>query len=675
MLLRKAFYYLSSDEATCLWEPSKERFESSNLVRFIKYINNKYSLNLSNYEELYNWSISTNTNDNGCEKFWSSLWDFCQIKAEIKGESILQNADDFINAQWFSQARLNFAENLLRKKNNETALYFRAENIFSRNISFQELQIQVSKLQQFLVEIGITANDRIALFVPNSIEAVVFLLAAASLGAICSFCSPDFGVQGVIDRFGQIEPILFIYTDKCVYNGKVIDSQDKVSEIIKNLPSLKNIICISYFNEKISLNMQRNIQNYSLHVYPEIIELYKEKELIFKQLPFNHPLYIMYSSGTTGIPKCIVHGAGGTLLQHLKEHILHCDFKANEKIFYYSTCGWMMWQWLVSALASECSLLLYDGSPFSPDSQVLLKYIDEEKAQFFGTSAKYIDSLKKSHCQPNTIYEFKTLKTIGSTGSPLQAESFDYVYESIKKDICLSSLSGGTDIISCFVLGNPIGKVYRGEIQTRGLGMKVEVFNENGESVVQQKGEMVCSFPFPSQPIYFWNDPEKIKYKASYFERFKNIWHHGDWIEITQHNGIIIYGRSDATLNPGGVRIGTAEIYRQVEQFEEVLECIAVDQNWKNDNRIILFLRLRESVTLTEKLITDIKSALRKNCSPRHVPAKIIAIPDIPKTKSGKIVEIAVRNTIHNIEIKNKESMANPECLAFFKNIIELNMD
>ncbi|KAB8040686.1 acetoacetate--CoA ligase [Silvanigrella paludirubra] len=674
MFKAQQFKTFFTSSAECQWEPSQEKVYSSNLYHFIKAVNLKFNLNITNFEELYRWSIGTDHLKN-VENFWSFLWDYTNIKSTIKGNIIAENLTSFENVKWFPEAKLNFAENILRKKNNDNAILFKGENILSRNLTWLELNQNVSKIQQFLIENNIKTEDRIALFIPNIPEAIVFLLAASSIGAICTFCSPDFGVQGIIDRFSQVEPTVFVYSDYYLYNGKKISTIEKVNESLKRLPTIKKIVEISYFSEKnseflLSKNLKENFK-----FYHSILNEYSSKEISFKQLPFNHPLYIMYSSGTTGIPKCIVHGAGGTLLQHLKEHQLHCDFKSGDKVFYYTTCGWMMWQWLVSSLASECTVLLYDGSPFYPSPDVLFEYIDKEQARFFGTSAKFIDSIRKINLIPKEKYSFQYLDTIGSTGSPLVAESFDYVYLNIKQNICLSSLSGGTDIISCFVLGNPIGKVYRGEIQSCGLGMKVEVFSDEGKKIYSDKGELVCSLPFPSQPIYFWNDKDNSKYKASYFNKYKNVWHHGDWMEINDHGGIIIYGRSDSTLNPGGVRIGTAEIYRQVEQFDEIIESLAIDQKWGNDSRIILFVKMKEGKNLSDLLIQDIKLKLKINCSPRHIPAKIIAVPDIPKTKSGKIVEIAVKNIVNKNEVKNKESMANPDSLLFFENINELTME
>jgi acetoacetyl-CoA synthetase len=535
-------------------------------------------------------------------------------------------------------------------------------------MSYAELHAEVSRLAQAMREAGVTAGDRIAGMMPNMPETVIAMLAATSIGAVWSSCSPDFGVDGVIDRFGQIEPRMLFAADGYFYNGKPVDGLGKLREIVPRLPSLERTVVVAYARAWPPLDGVADAIDWR-----DLVAEYEPGEIAFERLPFNHPVYILYSSGTTGVPKCIVHGAGGTLLQHMKEHILHCDIKPGDRVFYFTTCGWMMWNWLASALAAQATLLLYDGSPFYPSGNVLFDYADDERMTLFGTSAKYIDALGKAGLKPRETHRLQALKTMTSTGSPLAPESFDYVYRDIKADLHLASISGGTDLIACFVLGNPIAPVWRGEIQTPALGMAVEVFDPHGRPLHGEKGELICTKPFPSMPVGFWNDPSGVKYRAAYFERFPGVWHHGDFVAWSEHGGIVIYGRSDATLNPGGVRIGTAEIYRQVEQLDEVIESIVVGQDWDHDVRVVLFVVLRESSYLDDGLIDKIKGHIRSHCSPRHVPAKVIQVGDIPRTKSGKITELAVRDVIHGRKVNNKEALANPEALDLYKNLPELS--
>ena len=651
----------SDSSRKLLWTPSGERITDANMTRFIEFVNTEYKQQLRSYNNLYTWSIENRVD------FWEGVWKFVNIKASEPYHTVLIDSEDMIGAKWFMGSRLNFAENLLRYRDEKTALIFKGEDQGSISMTYAKLYDNVARLAKSLREMGVTTGDRVAGFIPNMSEAVIAMLAAASIGAIWSSCSPDFGIKGVLDRFGQIKPKVLFTANGYSYDGKVHDSLPRITEAAKKLPSIEKIIVVPYKGSNGNIGHLR-----SAIWYQDFISQKTELDIVFEQLPFNHPLYIMYSSGTTGLPKCMVHGTGGTLIQHLKELILHTDLKRNDTIFYFTTCGWMMWNWLVSSLAVGCSVLLFDGSPFYPDPGALFKLTEDERISVFGTSAKYLASLENAGVKPGKQFDLGSLKAILSTGSPLSTESFDYVYREIKKDCCLSSISGGTDIISCFGVGNPIGPVYSGELQCRGLGMKVEAFDSNGKSVVEQKGELVCTASFPSMPIYFWNDKTDKKYKEAYFKTYPDTWHHGDYVEIKKNGGLIIYGRSDATLNPGGVRIGTAEIYRQVESLDEISDSIVVGQDWKNDVRVILFVELSKGVELTLELKKKIKRTIKENTTPRHIPARIIAVKEIPYTINMKKVEIAVKNVIHNRPNLNLDALANPGSLKCYENIPEL---
>lgn len=643
-----------------LWQPKQP--EASNMWQFMRFVEKKYSLQFKDYQQLHRWSIKEPAD------FWQTLCDYFGLTFNTPAKEILNHYEHMLDAHWFNGARFNFAEKLLKRRDAHPALISVNEEGQREVLTYQQLYQAVARCAEALKEAGVLTGDRIAAIMPNVSYTIIAMLATTSLGAIWSSCSPDFGAQAIIDRLGQIKPKVLFACDGHQYLGKRHAAVAKIIEVSQAISSLSKLVICPILHEQLDLKTIRHALLWDDFLKPA-------KDCEFKALPFAHPIYILYSSGTTGKPKCIVHGAGGTLVQHLKELGLHTDLSSQDKLFFYTTCGWMMWNWMVSGLALGATLTLYEGAPTYPDIYRLFQLIETEKITVFGTSAKFISALEKAEAKPSARFSLKSLRLILSTGSPLLPKNYDFVYQHIKEEVQLSSISGGTDIVSCFALGNPILPVYRGELQCLGLGMAVEVFNEQGQSVCEEQGELVCTKPFPCMPIGFWNDPLREAYKHAYFEHFASVWAHGDFAEITKHGGLILYGRSDAILNPGGVRIGTAEIYRQVEKVPEVLDSLVIGQNWQEDVRIILFVKLREDKTLDQNLEDRIRQVIRSNASPRHVPAKILQVPDIPHTISGKIVEIAVRQVVHHQKINNLASLANPEALEYFKNRRELSED
>jgi acetoacetyl-CoA synthetase len=642
-----------------IWSPDPARVAASNLSRFAELVRARHGAPTESFDALWRWSIDRR------EDFWQAVVDFTGLVLDRGSAPVLEHRDRLPGAIWFGDAQLNFAENLLTGHDDGEALVFRNELDTRRALTFAELRREVARIASGLRALGVDRGDRVAGYLPNIPETVVAMLATASLGAVWTSCSPDFGIAGVLDRFGQVEPKVLFAADGYFYGGKTLDSRPALASILEHLPSLRGVVVVGYVDaEPTQYDLPRSI------AYSQFGE--SAAPLEFTRVAFNAPLYVMYSSGTTGVPKCIVHGVGGTLLQHRKEHVLHVDLRADDRLFYFTTCGWMMWNWLVSGLASGATLVLYDGSPLAPDRDVLWRLAESERVTQFGTSPKYLSTLEKEAGSPAESFDLSALRSVLSTGSPLAPQQFSFVYERVKRDVHLASISGGTDILSCFCLGNPWQPVYSGEIQGPGLGMATRVYSDDGRPVVGERGELVCTAPFPSVPLGFWNDSAQKKFRAAYFERFADVWNHGDYAVQTEHGGFVILGRSDAVLNPGGVRIGTAEIYRQVDRIPEVLESLAIGQDWQNDVRVVLFVRLRDGVTLDDALIRRIRDEIRRNATPRHVPAKVIAVPDIPRTISGKLVELAVRNVIHGVPVRNTDALANPDSLRYFRDLPEL---
>jgi acetoacetyl-CoA synthetase len=644
-----------------LWQPSDEQIKASNMYRFMQYINDTYGLYIKEYAQLHQWSIDH------LSDFWSAIWNFMEIKASRPYDEVVDDASKMPGAKWFSGAKLNFAENLLRYRDDRTALIFKGEDRPSEKMSYAELYDEVARVAKSLRVAGVVPGDRVVGFMPNMPQSVVAMLAAVSCGAVWSSCSPDFGIKGVLDRFGQIKPKVLFTANGYAFKGRNFDSLGKIADILKDLPTIEKVVVVPYTETSPDISRVPN----AIH-YADFKAAEAGLDIQFEQMPFEHPLYIMYSSGTTGLPKCMVQSAGGILVHHMKELVLHTNLTREDTIFYFTTCGWMMWNWLVSSLAVGASVVLFDGNPFYPDAGALWQMAEDEKVTVFGTSAGYIAALQNSDLRPADTYDLSPLQAVLSTGSPLSPEGFEFVYDAIKSDLQLASIAGGSDLNGCFALGNPMLPVYRSELQCRGLGMQVEAFDDGGQPVYGQQGELVCLAPFPSMPIYFWDDPDGRKYHSAYFDVYPNIWRHGDFIEVNDHGGVVIYGRSDATLNPGGVRIGTAEIYRQVEQFEEIGDSLVIGQNWENDVRVILFVKLMPGVELSDDLANNIRRTIRENASPRHVPAKIIPVPDIPYTLNMKKVELAVKKIIEGKPVLNRDALSNPQALDFYAGLEEL---